>query len=249
MENISYENAGSIANISGVDGDYSESASLHLRDLRKRFTRIFFAMFIFGTMIYFFSESILQYSWNTFLDESIGMNVYSPLEWVFAKLKVSFLLAFTFTFPFFFYEMFRFASRGLYPNERKFVKSIVPVSLLFFFLGVAVSLIFIMPLMFDYIILSSDNIADNQISVKQTISMAVTLMAGSGLVFQVPFLMFFATRMGIISREILRKMRILIYVGFMTFALFLSPDPTFIAQLICAALLVILFEIGLLFSK
>jgi sec-independent protein translocase protein TatC len=61
--------------------------------------------------------------------------------------------------------------------------------------------------------------------------------------------MFFATRMQIIRRQTLRKMRLLVYASLLTLSLFITPDPTFIAQLVCAVLLVVLFEIGLLVSK
>jgi sec-independent protein translocase protein TatC len=103
--------------------------------------------------------------------------------------------------------------------------------------------------MFDYIILTSESVAENQISVKQTVSMAITLMAGTGLVFQVPVLMFFATRMQLIRHATLKKMRLVVYASLLTFSLFITPDPTFIAQLVCAVLLTLLFEIGLLVSR
>ncbi|WP_406661618.1 twin-arginine translocase subunit TatC [Methanolobus sp. ZRKC3] len=249
MENDPFGNPEHIKNKVGVDGDYIEPAKLHLKELRNRFIRIVFAMFVFIAVFYPFSESIIQHAWNMFIGAGIEMTIYSPLEWMFTKVKVSFLLALACVFPLFFYEMFRFAARGMYPNERRFIKSTLPVSFVFFIFGVTIALVFIMPLMFDYIILSSDTIADNQISVKQTISVAITLMAGFGLVFQVPVLMYFATRMGIIQKKTLRKMRILVYASLLTFALFLSPDPTFIAQLVSAALLIVLFEIGLLISR
>ncbi|OPY16153.1 MAG: twin-arginine protein translocation system subunit TatC [Methanomethylovorans sp. PtaU1.Bin073] len=243
------KNEKDIANKTGVAGDYTEPAISHLAELRNRLMVVIIAMFVFMLVSYPVSGYLMKYVWNMFLGSSTEMAIYSPLEWIYARLEVSFLLAIAFTFPFLFYEMFRFAARGLYPNERKFIKSIVPASFLFFLAGSIVAVNFIMPLMFKYIILSSDTVAQSQISVKQTISIAVTLIAGAGLVFQIPVIMFFAVKMQLIRRETLRKMRILVYTSFFTFILFLSPDPTFIAQLVCACLLVILFEIGLLFSR
>ncbi len=243
------KNEKDIANKTGVDGDYNEPALLHLTELRNRLLVVIIAMFVFMLVSYPVSGYIMKYVWNMFLGSSTEMAVYSPLEWVYARLEVSFLLAIACTFPFLFYEMFRFAARGLYPNERRFIRSIVPVSFIFFVAGAIVSIHFIMPLMFKYIILSSDTVAESQISVKQTISIAVTLIAGAGLVFQIPVIMFFAVKMKLIRRATLRKMRIVVYTSFLTFALFLSPDPTFIAQLVCACLLVVLFEVGLLFSR
>lgn len=233
----------------GVSEDYSEHVTNHLRELRNRFVVIILAMFLCVIVTYPFTEFMLTHAWSIFLGENIGMNIYTPFEWMFARLKISLLMAIAFTLPFTFYELFRFASRGLYPNERRFIKSVVPVSFIFFLGGAAIALIFILPLMFDYIILTSESVAENQISVKQTVSMAVTLMAGTGLVFQVPVLMFFATRMQLIRHETLKKMRLVVYASLLTLSLFITPDPTFIAQLVCAVLLTLLFEIGLLVSR
>lgn len=233
----------------GVSGDYSEHVRYHLKELRNRLAIIVGAMILCVLIAYPFTEYLLTHAWSMFLGEQVGMNIYTPFEWMFARIKIALLIALAFTFPFTFYELFRFASRGLYPNERKFIKSVVPISFLFFIAGAAIALVFILPLMFNYIILSSDTVAENQISVKQTVSVAVTLIAGTGLVFQIPVLMFFATRMQIIRRQTLRKMRLLVYASLLTLSLFITPDPTFIAQLVCAVLLVVLFEIGLLVSK
>ncbi|NPE29322.1 preprotein translocase subunit TatC [Methanococcoides sp. SA1] len=235
--------------IGGVDGDFDEPLISHLAELRDRSIAIILVMFLFICVLYPFSELILQHMWHKFFPDVIGMTVYSPLEWIFLRIRLSFLMAVIFVFPFVFYEGFRFASRGLYPNERRFCISIVPVSFIFFLLGAIIALLFIVPMIFDNVVLYSGMIADDQISVAKAISVVITLVMGSGLVFQVPVLMFFATKMGLVECRTLRKMRILVYGSILAFALSLSPDPTFIAQFICALLLVILFEIGLLVSR
>lgn len=232
-----------------IEGDYCEPIVLHLKELRNRLISILFIMFIFVVIFYPFSSNVIQYFWHIFLGSNTQMTVYSPLEWIYSRIEISLLLGFALTFPFTLYELFKFASRGLHPNEKNFIKNIVPTSFIFFIMGSIFAIYLIMPLFFKYILISADSIADSQISVQQSISIMVMLIAGIGLVFQIPVLMLFAIKMNIVQPNTLRKLRLVVYVSFITFLLFISPDPIFIAQLVCAILLVILFEFGLLLTK
>ena len=79
--------------------------------------------------------------------------------------------------------------------------------------------------------------------------MASSVGGGSGIVFQAPLLVIFAVKMGLVKYETLKKQRVLVYSAILALSLFLSPDPTFIAQFLVALLLVILFEFSLLLVR
>ncbi|WP_269849609.1 twin-arginine translocase subunit TatC [Methanosarcina horonobensis] len=89
----------------------------------------------------------------------------------------------------------------------------------------------------------------SQLSVQNTLSAVTTILAGFGVVFQAPLLVVFAVKMGLIKYQTLKKQRILVYSAIVTLSLFLSPDPTFIAQILVALLLVVLFEFSLLLVR
>jgi sec-independent protein translocase protein TatC len=91
--------------------------------------------------------------------------------------------------------------------------------------------------------------ATAQLSVHDTLSAVTTILAGFGVVFQLPLLVVFAVKMGLVKYETLKKQRIIIYSALLAFSLFLSPDPTFIAQIVVALLLVVLFEFSLLLIR
>jgi sec-independent protein translocase protein TatC len=73
-----------------------------------------------------------------------------------------------------------------------------------------------------------------------------TILAGFGIVFQLPLLVVFAVKLELVKYQTLKKQRMIIYSAILAFSLFLSPDPTFIAQIVVALLLVVLFEFSLL---
>src|SRR3989304_2728178 len=95
----------------------------------------------------------------------------------------------------------------------------------------------------------STDIATPQVSVIKTILTVVTMVAGFGIVFQFPLLLIFALKMGLLNREFLKRQRIVIYGALFAFALFISPDPTALSELIVVAVLVILFEVSLVIAR
>ena len=177
------------------------------------------------------------------------MAAYSPLEWIFARLKLSLVFALAISIPQFFYQLYRFAGKGLYPHERRFFLKVIPASFLLFVFGTAVGYFIILPVMFKYILYYSGDMATAQLSVQNTFSAITTILAGFGIVFQLPLLVIFAVKMGLIEYQTLKKQRMLVYSMIMAVSLFLSPDPTFIAQILVALLLGVLFEFSLLIIR
>ncbi len=177
------------------------------------------------------------------------MSVYTPLEWIFTRLKLALLFSIALSTPLFLYELFRFAARGLYQNEKRFFIKIVPFSFVLFILGTVIAYFLVVPVIFKYIILYSSDVAVAQISVQKTMSVVTTFVLGLGLVFQLSLIAIFLIKMGIVKYETLKKKRILIYAAIASFTMLLSPDPTFVAQLISGILLIVLFEFILVIAK
>lgn len=235
--------------ISGVMGDGKLPLSVHLAELRNRLAIVIIGLFLALFVAYPSSASALQVVWNNFVPQGIGMSVYSPLEWVFARLKLSLVFAAAVTIPLFLYEMFRFAAKGLYLNEKRFFVKVVPASFLLFLLGCGIAYLLVLPVFFKYIIFYSSDLALAQISVQETISVVTMLVLGFGIVFQLPLLVIFAIKMDIVKHETLKKQRLIVYAALVGFSMFMSPDPTFIAQIFTAIVLVVLFEFSIAAAK
>lgn len=234
---------------SGVVGDMEQPLKDHLKEFRDRLFVTLIVLFVSICIAYPISGHVLQLMWGDLIPAGIEMSVYSPLEWIFVRLKLSLMLAIGVALPLFLYEMFRFAAKGLYPHEKRFIKTVASASFVFFVFGAIIAYFLFCPLVFRYVVFYSNDIALAQMSVQRTLSFVTTLVLGFGLVVQLPLLMLCATKMGVISYETLHRQRIVAYGTLLGFAMFISPDPTFVAQLICVALLVILFELGLILAK
>ncbi|WP_292372690.1 twin-arginine translocase subunit TatC [Methanosarcina sp. UBA411] len=234
---------------SGVPGDVEEPIVAHLIELRNRLAIVLIWLFL-GIIISFpFSAKGMLLVWKEFISTDTYMTAYSPLEWTFARLKLCLVFALAISIPQLFYQLYRFAGKGLYPHEKRFFLKVIPASFLLFIFGTAIGYFVVLPVMFKYILLYSGDMATAQLSVQNTLSAVTTILAGFGLVFQLPLLVVFAVKMGLVEYQTLKKQRILVYSGIMAISLFLSPDPTFIAQIVVALLLGVLFEFSLLLVR
>jgi len=243
------KNSGMNSYTSGVPGDTEEPLMVHLLELRNRLAIVLIWLCL-GILIAFpFSAKGMLIVWKEFINTDFYMTAYSPLEWTFARLKLCLVFALATSIPLLFYELYRFAGKGLYPHEKHFFLKIIPVSFLLFIFGASVGYFIVLPVMFKYILFYSGDMATAQLSVQDTLSAVTTILSGFGIVFQLPLLVIFAVKMGLIEYETLKKQRILVYSVIMAISLFLSPDPTFIAQILVAFLLGILFEFSLLLIR
>jgi len=242
-------NSSGMSYTSGAPGDLEEPLMVHLFELRNRLAIVLIWLFLGVMIAYPFSAKGMLLVWTEFINPDVYMTAYSPLEWMFARLELSMVFALAITVPQFFYQIYRFAGKGLYPNERRFFLKVIPASFLLFILGAAMGYFLVLPAMFKYILFYSGDMATAQLSVRDTLGAVTTILAGFGIVFQLPLLVIFTIKMGLVKYETLKKQRIIIYSAILAFSLFLAPDPTFIAQIVVALLMAVLFEFSLLLVR
>ena len=77
-----------------------------------------------------------------------------------------------------------------------------------------------------------------ELSIGQTFTIVTNFMLGFGIVFQVPLVVLMAIRMGLVKRKTLADSRLVIYASLVGFAVFITPDPTMLSQLIVGVILV-----------
>jgi sec-independent protein translocase protein TatC len=238
-----------ISYTSGVPGDFEEPLIAHLVELRNRLAIVIIWLTLGILVAYPFSTHIMMLILKEFVNTNAYLTAYSPLEWMLARLKLSLVFALAITIPLLFYQLYRFVGKGLYPNEKRFFLKIIPASFLLFILGSSIGYFLILPVMFRYILYYSGDVATAQLSVQNTFSAITTILAGFGIVFQLPLLVVFAVKLGLVKYQTLKNQRTIVYSAIMVFSLFLSPDPTFIAQIVVALLLAFLFEFSLLLIR
>ncbi len=233
--------------MNNVAGDIEMPLEEHVKEFRSRMIIVAVPVIIITSIVFIFSGELLKIIWTHSI--SGPMTIYSPLELIISRLIISLMFALSVGIPLFIYESFIFIGKGLYPNEIKFFIKIVPFSFIMFTLGALLAYFVAVPIIFKYTMFYSTDVATPQISVIKAINAIITLIIGFGLVFQFPLLFIFAIKMGLVKKEFFSGKRKFIYGAILAIALFVSPDPSSISQLLVAVVLVILFEFSLLLSK
>jgi len=166
-----------------------------------------------------------------------------------AHIWTSITAGFILGFPYILWEVWKFIKPGLYPKERKNAKSFIIISSFLFFVGILFGYYVITPLSVNF--LGAYRVADevkNNIDLASYIGLLRASVLSSGLIFEMPIIIFFLTKMGLVTPEFLRKYRKYTLVLVLILAALITP-PDIISQVIVAIPMLILYEISITISK
>lgn len=223
--------------------------SEHLRELRDRVVIVLAVVLVLMVVTFPFSSRLVDIILAHVVPATAKLIAYEPLELFKVRIIVSFLAAIIVGFPLLVYEAFRFAAPGLYKHEKRFVYAVFPFSLALFVLGAALAYFVTMPLFFNLLFNYEGSLAAPELSIGQTFNIVTNFMLGFGIVFQVPLIVVMAIKMGLVKRKTLADSRLVVYGLLVGFAVFISPDPTMLSQLIVGVVLILLFEVSLLIAR
>ncbi|MFH1320019.1 MAG: twin-arginine translocase subunit TatC [Bacteroidota bacterium] len=164
-------------------------------------------------------------------------------------ITVSIIAGFIIAFPYIIFEFWQFIKPALFKHERKHAKGFVFFSSLLFFLGVLFGYYVIVPLSVNF--LGTYSVSDqvvNQINLSSYISIVNSVTLAGGIVFELPILIYFFTKIGLITPDFLRKYRKHSLVVLLILSAIITPPDVFSQILVCFPL-VILYEIGIVISK
>ncbi|WP_372792268.1 twin-arginine translocase subunit TatC [Lutibacter sp.] len=162
---------------------------------------------------------------------------------------VSITAGFIIAFPFIIWEFWKFISPGLYTKERKGALSFIIISSFLFFIGVLFGYYVITPLSVNF--LGNYSISDSverNIQIGSYISLVKSSVLASGLIFELPIIMYFLTKMGLITPDFLKKYRKHALVVVLILAAVITP-PDIISQIIVGVPIMILYEVSIIISK
>ena len=164
-------------------------------------------------------------------------------------ISSSFVIGIICAFPYAFWEFWRFISPGLYPNERKAARGATFYVSILFFIGVFFGYFILTPISINFLAnYQLDPSILNEFDIISYVGTITTLVLASGLLFQLPMIILFLTKAGIVNKEILRSYRKHAIVVILVFGAMLTPPDPF-SQIVMAIPLVGLYEISILISS
>jgi sec-independent protein translocase protein TatC len=151
--------------------------------------------------------------------------------------------------PYIFYEFWSFIKPALYDKEKRHATGAVFYSSLLFILGVLFGYYLVVPLTTHFF--GTYEVSEeikNQFNITSYISSLTTVVLGGGIVFELPIIIYFLSKVGIISSSFLRKYRKHAYIVLLLLAAIITPPDVFSMMLVTVPL-VALYELGVLLAK
>ena len=164
---------------------------------------------------------------------------------VWTSITAGFIIAFTYILN----EMWKFISQGLKTNERSSAKGFILKASLLFFIGVLFGYYVVTPLSINF--LGTYQVSGevyNDFDLSSYISLVRASVIASGLIFELPILIYILTKVGIVSPETLKKYRKLSLVIVLILSAIITP-PDIASQVIVSVPIIVLYEISIYISK
>jgi sec-independent protein translocase protein TatC len=164
-------------------------------------------------------------------------------------IMVSMIIGLIFAFPYLVFELWRFISPALYEKEKNFARGAVFYISMLFLLGVLFAYFIIIPLSVHF--LGSYQVSAevvNQINLMSYIQTVTAIALAAGLLFELPVLIYFLTKVGLVTPEFLKKYRRHSLVIVLVLSAIITPPDVF-SQILVAFPLMFLYEVGIRISK
>ena len=152
--------------------------------------------------------------------------------------------------PFVLWQVWQFVGAGLYRHEKRAILKYFPASVLLFLIGITFCFFLIIPTGMYYLAttLSLEKVKP-MLQLEKYTSFLTTMCLAMGAVFQLPIVMIFASRLGLIEPSTYSKYRPHFVVCALFVAAILTPGPDWISQVLMTAPMIVLYEIGIIVAK
>lgn len=224
----------------------------HLEELRWRIVKAVIGV-VFGGII---AAVFIDWIMNVVLLKPATMTV-PPLELQNIKpfgqfslyMEVIITCGVILSIPNILYQIWKFIEPALKPSEKKYVSSIVFFSSLCFISGIIFAYFVMLPTSLGFFAQFGSAIIKNIIAVDEYYSFIISVMLTAGIVFELPMISFFLSKIGILKPSFMRKYRKHAIVLILLIAGIVTPSPDITSQLLLGVPLFLLYEISILICK
>jgi sec-independent protein translocase protein TatC len=218
----------------------------HLEELRRRLIKCLLAVLAGFALSYSFSKQLFDLlTWPLMQAmPADGKLIYTSLQEAFITyLKISFFAGIFLAAPVIFYQLWKFVMPGLYANERRYVLPFVIAACVFFLMGAAFAFFVAFPFGFRFFLGFTTERIQALPSMKEYLSLCMSLLLAFGITFELPVVMFFLARMGLVDHLMLKRYRKYAILVIAIVAAVLTP-PDILSMTLLGIPLYLLFELS-----
>lgn len=179
------------------------------------------------------------------------LQTLSASEQFFNHMWISFLAGIILGFPFVLWELWKFVRPALKNQEIGPVKIFVFIASVLFMIGIFFGYYLLFPMSYNFLInyqVSSSGIVQTQNTFDDYISLISTMTLVSGIIFEMPILVYFLTRMTLLTPQFMRKYRKHALIFILITAAIITPSPDVTSQMVVAIPMYLLYEISIFVS-
>ncbi len=238
------------------DGKVAETAGEmhfmdHLEEIRARLIKSVIALAVFTSLCTFYADFLVsdiligplkRYS------EGIILQNLVPYGQLTLYLQVVVFSGFVLAFPFLAWQIWQFVAPGLHENERKAGRFSILFISLCFFSGIAFGYFVFLPVTLRFFASFGSPLIKNNISVQDYVSFFIGTLLTAGLVFELPFISYVLSKIGLLTPAFMRFYRKHAIVFLLIVAAVVTPSTDLVTQLVIGIPMILLYELSILIS-
>ncbi len=240
-------------------GDEKEMSFFdHLEELRWRIIRTLIAVVIGTIIAWIFIDWLMN---SVLLHPIIHLNAnlstgqqpihlqnLKPFGQLMLYMEVAIVAGVLLALPYIFYQLWAFIAPGLMPKERKYIRAIVTFSTFCFLSGVVFAYFVMLPAALTFFAGFGTAEIQNNIAINEYMSFIISVLLAAGVVFELPMVSWFLSKLGILTPKFMRKYRRHAIVVIFILAAVLTPGTDPVSQILLAIPLIVLYEVSILVS-
>lgn len=180
--------------------------------------------------------------------KAVGLQaqVLSPYGIIVLYMESVLVCGFIISMPNTLWWLWRFVAPGLLPRERTYISRIVFFTSLCFFAGVSFAYFILLPTALTFFATFGTQNIELNIATDQYVSFVLALLAGAGLVFELPMIAYFLSKMGLLTPAFMRRYRRHAIIAILIISAVVTPTPDIVTQVLLAVPMLILYEVSIL---
>ncbi len=223
----------------------------HLEELRWCLVKSISAVILFTILSFSFAQIILKfliYPIYTISPELGKLKFFGPAEGFLIHLKVSALAGVLVGLPVVFYQFWKFVSPGLYVHEKRYILPFVFFTTLFFISGATFANFVAIPWTLKFLLSYQNNYLEAMLSINSYLNFIIKIILSFGFVFELPIIIFFLTKIGLITPKFLWKnIKYAVVLILVTSAILTPPDV--VSMILLSVPLFFIYLLSILVSR
>ncbi len=219
----------------------------HLEELRERLIKSAVALIVAIFLSLFFAGRLLKILISPMGE--LKPIFLRPTEMIITYLRVAFIAGIALAMPVIVYQMVRFILPALYPHERRYLYWLIPAASFSFLAGLAFAYFVMLPFAVKYLLTFGGDVARAQWTIGEYIDFVSKFLFWIGMTFELPLVIYFLSRLGLVSPQWLSRNRKYAIVVIAIIAAVITPTPDPFNMSLVMIPLLLLYEVGVLLAK